>query len=99
MVTTTWAVFVDAPKAWAADAAISKPVYGANEAVIISLGTTDYVRNCQQMPGAKVPVGDWIYGVSDVYVVRANWSGSSLAGADVSGEPSVIFVQMGRRLA
>jgi hypothetical protein len=81
-----------APPAAAADVGMSKPVYGANEAVIVAVGMTDYVRSCAQQPGAGIPVNDWVYAVSDLYVVPSTWAPSGTI-TDVAGEPNVVFGQ------
>lgn len=85
-----------APPARAADVGMSKPVYGANEAVIVAVGQTDYVRNCPTGSSGHPPVNDWLYGVSDLYVVPSTWThthGATLS--DISGEPNVVFGQIG----
>ncbi|MCB1030323.1 MAG: hypothetical protein KDA95_03245 [Acidimicrobiales bacterium] len=85
----------DAKPAQAADVGMSKPVYGASEAVIVAVGMTDFVRGCPKV-GSGTPVDDWIYAVSDLYVVPSTWSGSTGAAlSDVSGSPNVVFGQGG----
>lgn len=83
-----------ASEAQAADVGMSKPVYGANEAVIVAVGQTDYVRSCPTDKSGHPPVNDWMYAVSDLYVVPSTWTdvpGATLS--DVSGSPNVVFGQ------
>ncbi len=85
----------EAKPAHAADVGMSKPVYGASEAVTVAVGMTDYVRSCPKI-GSESPVDDWIYAVSDLYVVPSTWTGSTGAAlSDVSGSPNVVFGQGG----
>lgn len=77
-----------APPAGAAQIALSKPVYGQNEAVIVEIGQADYTRPCPKL-GDWSPADDWIYAVADIYILRTPPAPGPIA--DVSGSPNVVF--------
>lgn len=78
----------------AADIGMSRPVYGANQAVIAAVGILDYVRPCPDLGAPQPGVDDWLYSVADVYVVDSPPTGAQTL-SDVSGAPNVILAQGG----
>lgn len=77
-----------AAPAGAAQIALSKPVYGQNEAIVVEIGQADYTRPCPKL-GDWSPADDWIYAVADIYILRTPPAPGPIA--DVSGSPNVVF--------